>query len=164
MVSIHGLNMSYTKVFTEVTWALSGSNASTEQPCTTFLAASRLKRAWIVQTASPLETKWKRWQTQYSADTFVMDYPSVHEITAIVKILSLDVGNIRRIYEQWGPSARTCVWFSRTPSREASHKSEVEGAAADFIRLAPTTSQVNAMAELHILFSVRPQGRTKSSR
>ena len=71
------------------------------------------------------------------------------------KILGLD---LRRIYEKWGPSARTCVTLSELPSLEAGHESEVKQAAVNFIQ-DPSISKVNfdATKVSHLLFSMRPK-------
>jgi hypothetical protein len=65
------------------TWALSGSNEETVQPCGVFLRAAKAKNAWIVQTTSPSETKYKAWEKEREATMFVMDYFSIDEITAL---------------------------------------------------------------------------------
>ncbi|KAH8982890.1 hypothetical protein EDB92DRAFT_1952036 [Lactarius akahatsu] len=75
--------------------------------------------AWIVQTSPPLEERWKTWSKYHNADIFVMDHFSIEEITTLGKVLDLDVGNIRRLYEQWGPSVRTCVRLSLNPGDES---------------------------------------------
>lgn len=65
------------------TWALSDSNQSANQPCSTFLGASGLKNAWIIQATSPLEGRWKDWQKCHNADTFIMDYFSIREMIVL---------------------------------------------------------------------------------
>ncbi len=52
------------------------------------------------------------------------------------KIFGLDVGNIRRLYEQWGPSARTCARLSLEGGEE-SHEHWVENAAEEFVKDPP---------------------------
>ena len=64
------------------TWALAGSHPLTDMPCSTFLHASGLQIAWIVQT-TPLSKMPKGWQRQLNTDTFIMDYFSIQEMTAL---------------------------------------------------------------------------------
>ncbi|KAI9454998.1 hypothetical protein BJY52DRAFT_1417649 [Lactarius psammicola] len=134
----------------EGTWALSDSNDEAEQPCTAFLTAARRQRAWIVQTAFPLEERWKKWQKYRNADTSVMNHISIQEITILGNILGLDVGNPRHIYEKWGPSARSCV--------------RVENAAQEFIKHAATTTMFDEMKVSHLLFSIRPVKQCRDER
>lgn len=75
-------------------------------------------------------------------------------------MLDLDVGNIRCIYEQWGPSTRTCLELSRNPSSEVLHEDDVICAAEEFVRLAPTISD----SRVNVLFSMEPNGVTKELR
>ncbi|KAH9038961.1 hypothetical protein EDB85DRAFT_1887706 [Lactarius pseudohatsudake] len=44
------------------TWALSNYD-QTQLPCAAFLEAASWGTAWIVQTTSPLEHRWKKWKT-----------------------------------------------------------------------------------------------------
>jgi hypothetical protein len=67
----------------EGTWALSDSCGKSEQPCDVFLTAATVGNAWVVQTTSPSEKRYKEWKKQYSADIFYMDYFSIAEITAL---------------------------------------------------------------------------------
>jgi hypothetical protein len=45
-------------------------------------------RAWIVQTAAPLENRWIKWQRHDYVDIFVMDHPSIKEV-AVLGFVSL---------------------------------------------------------------------------
>ncbi|KAH9035823.1 hypothetical protein EDB84DRAFT_1210475 [Lactarius hengduanensis] len=150
--------------FPEGTWALSDSNDRAKQPCNTFLRASDLRQAWIVQTSPPLEERWKTWSKYKNADMFVMDHFSIKEITALGKVLDLDVGNIRRLYEQWGPSVRTCVRLSLNPGDEILHEENVEHAAVEFVKTAPKTVWFDAMRVSHLLLSIRPSNKTMVGR
>ncbi|KAI9438700.1 hypothetical protein H4582DRAFT_191942 [Lactarius indigo] len=89
--------------FLKGTWALSDSNDQAKRPCSAFLKASHLG-VWIVQTSPPLEERWETWSKYHDVGMFVVDHFSIKEITALGKVLDLDVGNIRRLYEQWSPS------------------------------------------------------------
>jgi hypothetical protein len=70
------------------TWALTDSNDRIKQPCNTFLDAAERKIAWIVQTTSPLEQRYKDWKKYNWADTFVMDCFSFDEMTALGLVLT----------------------------------------------------------------------------
>ena len=82
-VTIHNKTKSYIRLFPKITWALSDSNDKTEQPCEAFLDDAQEDRVWIVQATSPKKERWKQWQTQHSAEMFIMKYFSVEEITAL---------------------------------------------------------------------------------
>jgi hypothetical protein len=53
------------------------------QPCGVFLQAAVAGKAWIIQTTSPTERRYKPWTKEYGADMFVMDYFSIDEIVAL---------------------------------------------------------------------------------
>lgn len=65
------------------TWALADSNDRAKQPCDIFLDAAEQKIAWIVQTTSPVEARYKTWQKVHQAETFVMNCFSLNEMTAL---------------------------------------------------------------------------------
>ncbi|KAI9446795.1 hypothetical protein H4582DRAFT_2070118 [Lactarius indigo] len=146
------------------TWALSDSN---NLPCPTFLEAASWGTAWIIQTASPLEQGWKKWKTQRSADIFVMDYFTIEEMTVLGMVLGLNTSDLRRNYERWGPSARTCLRLSRYITTEDEYEKTVEGAAKHFVNdpdaieldFNMTTTRIT-----HILFSVRPKEKEETGR
>jgi hypothetical protein len=69
-VTMHALNQPYGGLFPKITWALSDSNDRTEEPCAAFLDTSQWDCAWVVQTAPPLERRWKQWQKQHNAGMF----------------------------------------------------------------------------------------------
>jgi hypothetical protein len=69
------------------TWALTNT---IERPCPTFLAASRMRLAWIVQ-ASPLQDKRQGWRHRRNADVFIMDSFSIQEMTALRLVRLLQV-------------------------------------------------------------------------
>jgi hypothetical protein len=58
------------------------------EPCSIFQDASKQERAWIVQTTSPLEKRYKEWAKQCNADIFVFDYFSINEMTALGWVLA----------------------------------------------------------------------------
>ncbi|KAH9022953.1 hypothetical protein EDB85DRAFT_1992850 [Lactarius pseudohatsudake] len=164
-VEIHPLDQANYNVFPAGTCALSDSNEEVKAPCSAFLGAAKQGRAWIVQATSPLEERWRMWKKQRSADIFVMDHPTVDEIESLGKILGLDLENIKRYYETWGPSARIYLDLSRNPHREHAHEMLVIDAATDFVsRLTATTTGYNAIKVSHILFSVRPESKTPAGR
>ncbi|KAH9003512.1 hypothetical protein EDB86DRAFT_3241318 [Lactarius hatsudake] len=113
--------------------------------------------AWIIQTTSPLETRWKGWAKQYTADTFVMNGFSAAEITALGKVQGLDASALLRNYEKWGPSARTCVRLVRDPQREFRHAIVVNNAADAFVERPPPRTTFDAIEVFDVLFSVRPE-------
>ncbi|KAI9441165.1 hypothetical protein BJY52DRAFT_502931 [Lactarius psammicola] len=148
--------------FPEGTWALSDSNVITKRPCNAFLEAAGCQRAWIIQTTSPLEVRWKEWSKEHNADVFVMKYFSIDEITALSKLFGLDVGKIQRLYERWGPSARTCVKLLK--GGEDSHERRVKNAAKMFVKNPPITAEFDETKVFHVLFSIRPDKEDRNGR
>ncbi|KAI9441166.1 hypothetical protein BJY52DRAFT_502957 [Lactarius psammicola] len=148
--------------FPEGIWALSDSNAITKQPCDAFLDAAGWQKAWIIQTTSPMEERWKMWSKYSKAHVFVMKYISIDEITALSKLFGLDVGNIQRLYERWGPSVRTCVELSG--GGEDSHEHRVKNAANSFVKNPPITPKFDETKVSHILFSIRPKKEDREGR
>jgi hypothetical protein len=67
----------------EGTWALANSDHETTKPCLAFFHASRQRRAWIINTTSPMNTGWKSWKKYYMADMFIMKHFSIQEIAAL---------------------------------------------------------------------------------
>ncbi|KAH9031086.1 hypothetical protein EDB84DRAFT_180018 [Lactarius hengduanensis] len=112
------------------------------QPCLTFLGASKQKFAFIVQTSSPAEARWKQWRKYCTADIFVMNHTSIQDITALSKLLNLDVGNIQRLYMKWGPS----------------------DAAGEFVKDPLTIPRFNKSKVSHLLFSIRPESQNRKGR
>ncbi|KAI9433099.1 hypothetical protein BJY52DRAFT_842838 [Lactarius psammicola] len=147
--------------FPEGTWALSDSNAITKQPCDAFLDAAGWQKAWIIQTTSPMEERWKMWSKYSKAHVFVMKYISIDEITALSKLFGLNVGNIQRLYERWGPSVRTCVELS--DGGEDSHEHMVKNAAKFFVKTV-TTPEFDETKVPHRLFSIRPKKEDREGR
>ena len=72
-VTMHAKTL-YIYPFPKITWALSDSNEKIEHPCDAFLDSAQQGRIWVVQTTSPLESRWEKWQELYSAGMFVMKY------------------------------------------------------------------------------------------
>jgi hypothetical protein len=70
-------------VFPEDTWALCDSNRQNPHPCSAFLEAAQQLQAWIVQTTSPMEERWKGWFKHRAADLFIMNCYSFNEIRAL---------------------------------------------------------------------------------
>ncbi|KAH8986944.1 hypothetical protein EDB86DRAFT_2832479 [Lactarius hatsudake] len=110
------------------------SHPGFDQPCEAFLTAQRVNGAWIVQTTSPSMKKWSSWHKEYNAVTYWMDVFSLDELEALGKILGLDTQSLRDNYNSWGPSARLCVRFTRTPRLVLEHKQAVIRAAREFIQ------------------------------
>ncbi|KAH9062572.1 hypothetical protein EDB83DRAFT_842201 [Lactarius deliciosus] len=118
-------------VVPEGTLALTGAHEE-YTPCDAFLNVSRARDAWIIHATSwTWEVCFYSWSY---ANVFVMDHFSYDEIKALGNILGLDVSEILRIYNKWGPSARNCVQFSRRHILECVHESHVYAAACDFVQ------------------------------
>lgn len=164
-VDMHPLNLDNPDVFPTGTWALSDSSIKDKVPCSAFRSAAKRGIAWIVQTTSPSEERWKAWKKELSASMYVMDYFSKVEMTALGKILNLNTENIQHFYDKWGPSARTCVWLTRCPEDEVEHEYAVERAARRFVgESASNGASVDAIRSSHILFSVRPKDHDTGGR
>ncbi|KAH9178312.1 hypothetical protein EDB89DRAFT_1166852 [Lactarius sanguifluus] len=146
----------------EHTWALSDSNGPTNQPCLAFLGASKQKFAWIVQTTSPAEARWRQWRKYCTADMFVMNHTSIEDIMALSKLLNLDVGNIQRLYTKWGPSVHTCTKLLH--DGESDHEDEVKDAAGVFVKDPLTIPKFNKSKVSHLLFSIRPESQNRKGR
>jgi hypothetical protein len=70
---------------------------------------------------------------------------------------------MQHFYEQWGPSASTCIKLSQNPVDEATHEDNVKHAAAEFVKIAPTTfTSINAI--MSPLLSIQPKGKDGSGR
>ncbi|KAH9048284.1 hypothetical protein EDB84DRAFT_299074 [Lactarius hengduanensis] len=146
------------------TWALSDYD-QTQLPCAAFLEAASWGTAWIVQTTSPLEHRWKKWKTQRSADIFVMDYFTIEEMTVLGNILGVNTSDLRRNYERWGPSARTCLRLSRNPPAEREYEKAVEGAAKRSVKDPDVErDDFDVRTITQILFSVRPEEKDEAGR
>ena|SRR6266404_7128249 len=61
-------------------WALTGSRL---ELCDTFLCGLYSGTAWIVQTTSPPEAKWRRWQKVHTSPVYYMDVCSLGELLAL---------------------------------------------------------------------------------
>ena len=70
------------QIIPEGTWALADSHTGFETPCAAFLSACKSGRAWVVQTTSPLEDKWRLWEKQHGADIYWMDVVTLDELNA----------------------------------------------------------------------------------
>ena len=71
------------QIIPEGTWALANSHRRSEEPCDAFLDACKSGRAWVVQTTSTLEDKWRLWEKEYGADTYWMDVITLDELKAL---------------------------------------------------------------------------------
>ncbi|KAH9053616.1 hypothetical protein EDB87DRAFT_211619 [Lactarius vividus] len=97
-------------------WALTDPHPGFDEPCEAFFIAQRVNSAWIVQTTSPSERKWRSWHKEYTAVTYWMDVSSLDECEALGKILGLNTESMREHYNSWGPSARHVYEDPRTSS------------------------------------------------
>jgi hypothetical protein len=82
-VEMHPHDDASIDVFPPGTWALSGFNEETDQPCYAFLSAARQQIAWIVQSATPPSERRRTWKKQHSVVEFVMKHFTFEEITAL---------------------------------------------------------------------------------
>ena len=74
-------------VIPEGSWALSGNSIDQAgQPCNAFLTAAEQNVTWLVHAASPSVTEYN-WQERLYTQTYVMDYFSLHEMTALGSVL-----------------------------------------------------------------------------
>ncbi|KAF8486058.1 hypothetical protein DFH94DRAFT_166224 [Russula ochroleuca] len=94
-----------------------------------------------------------------------MKYFSIGELKVPGKVLDLDADDLRRNYETWGPSARTCVRLLRDPTREYKHESDVMMDAIRFVAN-PNAYKValDAIKVIQTLFSIRPEDESPKGR
>ncbi|KAH9048878.1 hypothetical protein EDB84DRAFT_1556546 [Lactarius hengduanensis] len=137
-------------------WALADSHPGFDQPCEAFFTARRVKGAWIVQTTSPSMKKWTSWHKEYTAVPYWMDVFSLDELEALGKILGLDTQSLRDNYNSWGPSARLCVTFTRTPILIPGHKQAVIRAAREFIQKVGHFDILDMSLASHRIIIARP--------
>ncbi|KAH9000070.1 hypothetical protein EDB92DRAFT_460622 [Lactarius akahatsu] len=138
------------------TWALSDGNDEPYQPCSVFRTASKRQTAWVIQTTSQVEARWRRWRKYSRADLFVMNHVSIEEITALSKVFNLDVGNTQHLYGKWGPSAaRTCLQLL-LEGEEGLHEREVMKAAGHFVHDPHTIASLDESRVSGLLFSIQP--------
>jgi hypothetical protein len=80
-------------------------------------------------------------------------------------VFGLSADNILRIYETWGPSARTCVRLSRDPYDEPLHAGDVSNDASRFIANPGVVNVVfDALRVIDSLFSLRPKDESPVGR
>ena len=78
-VQLCDISFSGGQIIPDVTWAL----ADSEEPCDAFLNACKSGRAWVVQTTSALEDKWRLWEKEYGAGRYWMCVITLDEVTAL---------------------------------------------------------------------------------
>ncbi|KAH9169343.1 hypothetical protein EDB89DRAFT_1478125 [Lactarius sanguifluus] len=137
-------------------WALADSHPGFDQPCEAFFTARRVKGAWIVQTTLPPMRKWTSWHKEYTAIPYWMDVFSLEELEALGKILGLNTESLRDNYNSWGPCARLCVTFTRTPRLVLEHKQAVIRAAREFIQEVDRFDILAMSLASHRLIVARP--------
>ncbi|KAH9172974.1 hypothetical protein EDB89DRAFT_1905677 [Lactarius sanguifluus] len=146
------------------TWALTDSTGQTPEPCSAFQTVSKRREAWLIQTTSPEETRWRDWHKYCTADKFLMNPTSIEEITILGKLLKPDVDvsdDLQRLYRKWGPSARTCLLLLQE-GKEGTYERKVKRTAIDFVRTANPNFDQSKVS--HHLFSVRPVGQSRAER
>ncbi|KAH8989830.1 hypothetical protein EDB92DRAFT_2088985 [Lactarius akahatsu] len=148
----------------EFTWALTDSTGQTPEPCSAFQTVSKRRKAWIIQTTSPEETRWRDWHKYCTADKFLMNPTSIEEITILGKLLKPDVDvsdDLQRLYRKWGPSARTCLLLLQE-GKEGTYERKVKRTANDFVKTANPNFDQSKVS--HHLFSIRPVGESRAER
>ncbi|KAH9026490.1 hypothetical protein EDB85DRAFT_1979187 [Lactarius pseudohatsudake] len=141
------------------TWALSDGNDEPYRPCSAFQTVSERRTAWLIQTTSQVEARWRRWRKYCDADMFVMNHISIEEMTVLSKVLSLDVNNIRHLYRKWGPSARTCLQLL-LEGDDGPHECKVKKAADELVK----NPNFDEFKVSHLLFSIRPENQNRVGR
>ncbi|KAH8979221.1 hypothetical protein EDB86DRAFT_2836070 [Lactarius hatsudake] len=149
----------------EHTWALSNSNENAPQPCSTFRTVSKRRTAWVIQTTSPVEKRWKNWKKYCTADMFMMNPISIEEVTVLGKLLKpeVDVSDLQRIYRKWGPSACTCLQLLQD-GEECLHERMETKTAGDFVMDPLPITKYNESKVSHLLFSIRPENQSRIGR
>ncbi|KAH9031310.1 hypothetical protein EDB85DRAFT_1959196 [Lactarius pseudohatsudake] len=141
------------------TWALSDGDDEPYQPCSVFQTASERRTAWVIQTTSQAEERWRRWKKYSGADVLVMNHVSIEEITALSKTFSLDVRDMQHLYRKWGPSVCTCLWLL-LEGDDGPHECKVKKAADEFVK----NPSFDESKDSHLLFSIRPTNQNRIGR
>ncbi|KAH8988851.1 hypothetical protein EDB92DRAFT_986724 [Lactarius akahatsu] len=80
-------------------------------------------------------------------------------------IRGLEVDDLLRIDNTWGPDTRSCVWFQQQPIAELRHKLCVDVAVKLFIRKFPSShGELDHLQAFSVLFSVLPQDFSRAGR
>jgi len=128
------------------TLALADSTPNNKVPCQAFLSAAKAQVARVIQATSSAPENWKAWDKDLKANMYIMDYFSSEEINTLGFVLVLQVSPfllsvfpnrkllglkrdvLQRLYNTWGPSARTCVQLAQFPNQEGRYGDEVKTA------------------------------------
>ncbi|KAI0290088.1 hypothetical protein B0F90DRAFT_667656 [Multifurca ochricompacta] len=147
------------------TWALADSNAKNPLPCNSFLDACGPRDAFIVQTSSPDEKRYKTWKKEYNAYGYVMDCFSLTESVALGMIHGFNDQLIKDHCEKWGPSARIMMTLLKKPGLIPEHMRCVKEAARHFIHhFGVHTYNINPSPLSHTLFTIHPKGLSSEYR
>ncbi|KAI0293027.1 hypothetical protein B0F90DRAFT_189955 [Multifurca ochricompacta] len=147
------------------TWALADSNAKNPLPCNSFLDACGPRDAFIVQTSSPDEKRYKTWKKEYNAYGYVMDSFPLTELVALGMIHGFNDQLIKDHWEKWGPSARIMMTLMKNPELISQHTERVKDAVVDFVHnFSDYVTNVNPKEVYHTLFTIRPKGLSLSYR
>ncbi|KAF8274006.1 hypothetical protein EI94DRAFT_1714501 [Lactarius quietus] len=138
------------------TWALSDSLVHFEQPCAAFLFAGQGGIAWVVQTTSPAERRWKAWKNQCTADIYWMDVSPLAELIATGKVL--------QNYNSWGPSARLCISLAGQPEVAEAHESDVVNDAFKLTMSDVEFDDLGKGSPAHRIFVQRPTSNRRIPR
>ncbi|THH19320.1 hypothetical protein EUX98_g8802 [Antrodiella citrinella] len=93
-------------------WALTDSNVDINIPCPLF----RGSKAFIVQTTSPREDRWKDWIKYRGGTVVVSELPREIEIAAIIKQIKLEYQQATHYIRKWGPCTRTIIKILTAPT------------------------------------------------
>ncbi|KAI0298440.1 hypothetical protein B0F90DRAFT_1669030 [Multifurca ochricompacta] len=158
----------YAHTFDELpdgTWALADCSAKDPLPCDSFLVACRSRDAFVVQTSSPDEKRYKTWRKEYKAYTYVMDCFPLTESVALGMIHGFNDQLIKDHCEKWGPSARIMMAHMTNPDRISRHTERVKQAAHHFVHnFGDYITDVNPTEVSHTLFTIHPKGLSSEDR
>ncbi|KAI0290640.1 hypothetical protein B0F90DRAFT_1784429 [Multifurca ochricompacta] len=149
------------------TLALADSNAENPLPCHSFLRASKKHDAFIVQTSSPDQRRYKAWSKEYHAPIYVMDCFTLTELVVLGMIHGFSVPLIKDHCKKWGPSARIMVNLMTNPEEICEHTDRVKDAALHFAKHFDEFTRldkVRAMSISHTLFTIHPKGLPSEER
>ncbi|KAI0299681.1 hypothetical protein B0F90DRAFT_602363 [Multifurca ochricompacta] len=145
-------------ILPDETWALADSDAENPLPCHSFLRACKKHHAFIVQTSSPDQRRYRAWNDDSKLYLSLSSLSMTH---------GFSVRLIKDHCKKWGPSARIMMNLMTDPGEIRGHTERVKDAALHFAKhFDDFTRQdkVNAMAISHTLFTIRPKGLPSEER
>jgi hypothetical protein len=143
--SVHSTASSSASVIPAECWALADSNESIWQPCVAFLDSG----AWVIQASSPQPSRWKEWTKQRRpliCDGLLFSRGDAHPWVCVAwrfatlrteihnrELLKLDRSALMSHFDDWGPSARTCINLVRDTKRLSTMVHDAWNAAVAFV-------------------------------